>query len=79
MLDDRPDGLNQILGTGGGRARDPQDVPGEHQAPDMGADERGTQLAAVIGQDIAERRQDERAEDVSQQPGGAVVGEAGPE
>ena len=79
MLDDRSDGLNQILGTGGGRARDPQDVPGEHQAPDMGANERRTQLTAVIGQDIAERREDERAEDVAQQPAGAVVGQAGPE
>ena len=79
VLDHRPDGLNQILGTGSGRTWHFEDVAGEHQAPDVGADERGAQLAAVIGQDITERRQDERTEDVTQQPGGAVVGQAGPE
>src|SRR6266581_9761344 len=73
------DGLNQVLGTGGRGARHLEDVAGEHQAPDVGADERHAQLTAVAGQDVAERREDERAEDVPEQLAGAVVGQARPE
>src|SRR5204863_5603358 len=58
------DGLNQVLGAGGRGARHLEDVAGEHQAPEMGADEGHAQLTVVVGQDVAERREDERAEDV---------------
>jgi len=64
VLDDRSDGLNQILGIGGRDARHLEDVAGEHQPPDVRADQRRPQLTPVTGQEIAERGQDERAEDV---------------
>ena len=79
MLDDRSDGLNQILGIGGRDARHLEDVAGEHQPPDVRADKRRPQLTPVTGQEIAERGQDERAEDVPQQPAGPVVGQARPQ
>ena len=79
MLDDRSDGLNQILGIGGRDARHLEDVAGEHQPPDVRADQRRPQLTPVTGQEIAERGQDERAEDVPQQPAGPVVGQARPQ
>jgi hypothetical protein len=79
VLDDRPDGLDQILGIGGRDARHLEDVAAEHQPPDVRADQRRPQLTAVTGQEIAECREDERAEDVPQQPAGPVVGQARPE
>ena len=68
MLDDRSDGLHQVLGSGGRDARYLEDVAGQHQPPDVRADERRPQLTAVTGQAIAEPREDERAEDVPLQP-----------
>ena len=79
MLHDRPDGLNQVLGAGGGGARHLEEVTAEHQPSDVRADERRPQLPPVVGQDVAERREDERAEDVPQQPAGPVVGQARPQ
>jgi hypothetical protein len=45
----------------------------------VGADERGTQLTPVVGQGIAKPREDEGAEDVTQQPAGVFVGQTRPE
>ena len=54
-LNGRPDGLDQILGGGGCRARQFEDVPGERQATQVRADERHAELTQVVCQDIPER------------------------
>jgi hypothetical protein len=79
VLKYRPDSLNEILGTGGCGARHLEDVTRQHQTADVGAEERGAQLALVAGQDVAERREYERAEVIAQHPAGVVVGQACPE
>ena len=73
VLDHRGGGVDELRGVGCGEGVDLEQVAGLEQAAEVGADERGAQLALIVNDDLGDEGEDGGAVDGLQALRGVLV------